>query len=40
MARGIIKPYIVKRYPLADINEAIHFLRAGQTSGRIIIDVA
>jgi D-arabinose 1-dehydrogenase-like Zn-dependent alcohol dehydrogenase len=39
MAKGVIKPFIAKRFPLAEINEAMQFARSGKVSGRIIIDV-
>ena len=37
LAAGVIRPRIVGRYPLADINQALRQVREGQTPGRVII---
>jgi propanol-preferring alcohol dehydrogenase len=40
MADGIINPPIIKRYPLDQVNEALDFVRSGQSHGRVVINVA
>ncbi|MBI4584408.1 MAG: alcohol dehydrogenase catalytic domain-containing protein [Planctomycetes bacterium] len=37
MARGLIKPPVVRRYPLEEINEAMRYLRSGEAHGRLVV---
>jgi len=39
MASGVIQPLIARRFPLEELNEAIHFMRSGQAHGRLIVNV-
>ncbi|RIK79854.1 MAG: hypothetical protein DCC68_12065 [Planctomycetota bacterium] len=39
IARGIIRPPIAARFPLAQINEALAVVRTGCVHGRVIVDV-
>jgi propanol-preferring alcohol dehydrogenase len=39
MARGIIRPPIAARYPLAEVNQALACLRDGKAHGRIILNI-
>ncbi|HWD18980.1 MAG TPA: alcohol dehydrogenase catalytic domain-containing protein [Verrucomicrobiae bacterium] len=39
MEAGIIRPAVVRRFKLAEINDAFDFMRRGEAHGRIIIDV-
>jgi len=40
MASGAITPQIVARYPLDQINEALDYVRSGQSHGRVIVDIS
>ena len=37
---GIITPWIAHRFPLAEINEALAFMRRGEAQGKIVINVS
>ena len=39
MAQGIIKPLVVKIFPLAEIREAMDFVRSGQAHGRVVVRI-
>ena len=37
---GIITPWIAHRFPLAETNEALAFMRRGEAQGKIVINVS
>jgi NADPH:quinone reductase-like Zn-dependent oxidoreductase len=37
---GVLKPVIDRRYPLAEVAEAIRYVEAGHTHGKVIVSVA
>jgi D-arabinose 1-dehydrogenase-like Zn-dependent alcohol dehydrogenase len=39
MDRGLIKPTIVRRFPLEEIGEAMNFVRSGRAHGRVVIEI-
>jgi len=39
MAQGIIKPLVVKIFPLAEIREAMDFVRSGKAHGRVVVRI-
>ncbi|MFH1009163.1 MAG: alcohol dehydrogenase catalytic domain-containing protein [Candidatus Latescibacterota bacterium] len=39
MKEGIIRPWIDRRFPLAEINEALNYVRSGRSHGRVIVTV-
>ncbi len=40
MATGKVKPVIDRRYPLAEVPEALRYLEAGHACGKVVIAVA
>jgi D-arabinose 1-dehydrogenase-like Zn-dependent alcohol dehydrogenase len=39
MSRGVIRPLIVRRFPLEEFNGAMEYVRSGQAHGRVVISV-
>ncbi|MFN8007215.1 MAG: zinc-binding dehydrogenase [Terriglobia bacterium] len=39
MSQGIIKPPVVKTFPLEEIREAMDFVRSGKAHGRVVIKI-
>ena len=39
MSSGVIRPHIAKSFPLAEINEALNYVRSGEAHGRVIVTI-